>query len=149
MHETKHQLTGGCHCGNITYRLSTHRKEEELPLRSCGCAFCRRIGARYTSDPAAELQIEIMDPAAISRYRFASGVVEFLVCTQCGCMPAALSEIEGQCYAVINANCLSNPLKGDAQIVDFASESPQASEQRRQRNWIGHVAIRYGAKEHG
>lgn len=141
MTDSGNELTGSCHCGNIVYRLRTERDTAQLPLRRCGCSFCRRTGARYTSDPKGELHIGIVDAGAVNRYRFASEVVEFLVCTRCGCMPAALSEIDGRTYAVINANCLEPLLSGEARISDFTGETPQESEKRRLDNWIGHVTL--------
>lgn len=140
------ELSGGCHCGNIRYRLSTQRERGQLPLRSCRCSFCRRIGARYTADPAGALRIEIADPAAVSRYRFASGVVDFLVCRRCGGMPAALTGIDGRTFGIVNANTLDTPVEGDAPVVDFSAETPEEGLERRRRNWIGRVSIRLGGE---
>jgi len=139
-------LAGGCHCGNIRYRLETRKNPAELPLRSCRCSFCRRIGARYTADPAGALRIEIADPAAVSRYRFASGVVDFLVCRRCGGMPAALTGIDGRTFGIVNANTLDTPVEGDAPVVDFSAETPEEGLERRRRNWIGRVSIRLGGE---
>jgi len=147
--ENGNEFDGSCHCGNIGYRLLTGRKADELPLRRCGCSFCRRVGARYTSDPQGELHIRILDPAAVSRYRFASEVVEFLVCARCGCMPVALCQIDGGTYAVINANTLNTPLDGDADLVDFSAGTPQEGKARRRRNWIGRVTVTTGAAQSG
>ncbi len=149
MPETQNAFAGGCHCGNIRFRLSTGRNADTLPLRACGCSFCRRMGARYTSDPEGELHIAIADPAAVSRYRFASGAVEFLICTRCGGMPAAVSRIDSRTFAVVNANTLDLPLGGDTPIVNFSAETPQEGEERRRRNWIGRVTVVSGGGQHG
>jgi hypothetical protein len=146
--ETSNTLTGSCHCGNIRYRLFTARQRDALPLRACRCSFCRRVGARYTSDPEGELRIAITDPAALSRYRFTSGVVAFLVCTRCGGMPAAVTEIDRRTHAVVNANTLDTPLDGEAPTVDFSGETPQEGEERRRRSWISRVTIVDGERLH-
>ncbi len=143
------ELAGGCHCGNIRYRLQTGRSPAELPLRGCRCSFCRRIGARYTADPAGALRIEIADPAAVSRYHFASGVVDFLVCRRCGGMPAALTGIDGRTFGIVNANTLQTPLEGDAPVVDFSAETPEAGRERRRRTWIGRVTLPEGMEAPG
>ena len=141
MTDDGNELAGSCHCGNIFYRLRTERDAVQLPLRRCSCSFCRRTGARYTADPKGELHVGIVDAGAVNRYRFASEEVEFLICTLCGCMPAALSEIAGRTFAVINTNCLEPPLSGEADIVDFSGETPQEGETRRLCNWIGRVTL--------
>jgi hypothetical protein len=146
--ETRNAFTGSCHCGNIRYRLFTVHQRDALPLRACRCSFCRRAGARYTSDPEGELRIAIANPAALSRYRFASGVVEFIVCTRCGGMPAAVTEIDSRTHAVVNANTLDTPLDGDAPAVDFSGETPQEGEERRRRTWISHVVFEFGEAWH-
>ncbi len=148
MAETRNALTGSCHCDNISYRLYTAHQGDALSLRACGCSFCRRMGARYTSDPEGELCIAIADPAAVSRYHFASGTVAFLICARCGGMPAAVTEIGNRTHAVVNANTLDTPLDGDAPAVDFSGETPQEGEERRKRSWIGHVTIVFGEGQH-
>src|ERR671939_662142 len=45
------KLEGTCHCGNIAIVLETGQDPRSLPLRACDCSFCRKHGARTTSDP--------------------------------------------------------------------------------------------------
>jgi hypothetical protein len=91
--ETRNALTGSCHCGNIRYQLFTTRQRDALSLRACRCSFCRRMGARYTSNSYGKLRIAVADPAVVSRYRFTAGRVALLVCARCSGMPAAITEI--------------------------------------------------------
>ena len=44
-----HSLTGACHCGALRLTFRTQTRPETLPLRACGCSFCRNCGIRvYT-----------------------------------------------------------------------------------------------------
>jgi hypothetical protein len=136
--EQPNEFVGGCHCGNIRYWLRTRRILDELPLRACGCSFCRKHGARYTSDPEGALDVTIA--ASVSRYQFSTGVVDFLVCPKCGVMTLALTRIGERDYAVVNANTLDDAPSGAALAADFSGETTDESVERRKRNWIGNVA---------
>jgi hypothetical protein len=72
-------LRGECHCGNVAVTLDTAVDPGALPLRACQCSFCRRHGARVTTDPAGLLKISVRDPAILLRYRFGLGITDFLV----------------------------------------------------------------------
>lgn len=138
-----HLITGGCHCGNIRYRFTTTIAPDDLPLRACGCSFCSKQGAVYGSDPAGELEVETRDPDAVTRYRFATGVVDFILCRQCGVMPYALSLIEGRTYAVVNLNTADREFPADrVKRVDLSGESPEEGAARRKRAWIGTARFR-------
>src|SRR5262249_49534842 len=82
-------LHGSCHCGALTVELETAREPRELPVRMCGCTFCRKHRPRYTSDPSGHLTIRIADPASVSRYRFGLRLADFLICRTCGVFVAA------------------------------------------------------------
>ena len=55
-------LTGRCHCGNLELSLETSVRPEELSLRADTCSFCRRHGARTTSDPSGHVAITVHHP---------------------------------------------------------------------------------------
>lgn len=63
-------LEGSCHCGALTLRLDTRLTPAELPVRTCGCTFCRRVGPRYTSDPTGHVTITLASRHAAHPYRF-------------------------------------------------------------------------------
>ena len=70
MNAREFEITGGCHCGNLTFRLTASQPPEDLPVRACGCRFCRQHGALSTSDPEGRLSFAARDPERLSRYRF-------------------------------------------------------------------------------
>lgn len=154
------EFTGRCHCGNIHYRFSTTQVLNGLPMRRCDCSFCRRHGAVYTSDPSGELELAVKEPEALRKYRFSSGVVDFLICGNCGVLTAALTEIDENTYAVVVANTLDEriPEDDDEKVaaehlpmndvqspttINLAEETLQEGMARRKRNWIGRVTLNY------
>ncbi|MEE8228209.1 MAG: hypothetical protein V3R30_15410, partial [Kiloniellales bacterium] len=72
------QITGRCHCGNVSFVLSTDKPPEALAVRACGCDFCRAHGALSTSDPEGPVRFAIRDPARVNRYRFGLETADFL-----------------------------------------------------------------------
>ena len=139
----KNEFTGSCHCGNIRYRFTTRLGLHELPLRRCNCGFCRKQGAAYASDPSGDLALEIKEPEALKKYRFSSGVVDFLICRNCGVMTTAIASIDGNLYGVIVANSLDDPITTTPEEKEFTNESVEDGLQRRKRNWIGKVTVNF------
>jgi hypothetical protein len=139
-------LEGGCHCGQVRYRFTRAPHSEALAARRCECRFCRGHGAAYTGEPDGKLAIELAREGAVRPYRFASQVVDFLLCSHCGVLTAALSRIDGRTYAVINANTLDRPIGVQPARVDFSDETPGQAEARRKRHWIGRVTVQVAAK---
>lgn len=143
---TDHRLTGGCHCGRVGLTFMPQLAPSALPLRRCGCSFCTKHGAVYTSDPGGRLVIEVTGERALQRYRFATRTGEFLLCRDCGVLLAVLCEIDGHAYAALNANVLEPAIANPIQAVDFEGESLPARLARRQRNWIAEVEVIVGAQ---
>ncbi len=65
----------------------------------------------------------------------------FLVCTTCGVVPAAISEIEGTDYAVVSVSGGSTPALSTNEVVDkdFDEESLAGRLDRRKETWVGRV----------
>lgn len=83
------ELEGGCHCGAVTVRFATTRAPAELPVRTCGCTFCRKHRPHYTSDPAGHVTVRARRDR-LARYRFGLALADFLICQTCGVFVAAL-----------------------------------------------------------
>lgn len=130
-------IHGRCHCGSIGFRFETRLTPQTLPLRRCGCSFCRKHGARTTSDPAGSVRFEINDPALLRRYRFGLRSADFLLCAECGTYLAALIEDGGKVYATLNANCFEQAelLTQDAPVVIYESETLEQRMARRAERW--------------
>ena len=135
------QVTGSCHCGNISFSLDWQPDPEEIPARACGCSFCVKHGGVWTSCPGGHLRVRVRDGACVSRYAFGTKTAEFHVCTSCGVVPVVTSRIEGRVYAVVSVNAFDNVdasrLKRTPASFDGESEGDRLT--RRQRNWIGQV----------
>ena len=44
-------ISGGCHCGNISFALDWRPEPSEIPARACTCSFCAKHGGVWTSSP--------------------------------------------------------------------------------------------------
>ena len=135
------EIEGGCHCGNVAYRLTWEPEPGAIPARACDCSFCVKHGGVWTSNPGARLVVAVRDRSAVSEYLFGTRTATFHVCARCGVPPLVTSEIEGRTYAVVNVNTFSNVPASMLQRAPASFEGEDASSRlaRRQRNWIREV----------
>jgi hypothetical protein len=143
MHRSDAPLTGRCHCGNLELSLETSARPEELALRADTCSFCRRHGARTTSDPSGRVVITVHHPGELLRYRFGLGTADFLVCARCGIYVAAVMNDGSGCYATVNVNTLDavDPFTQPAAPVTYEGESAAERAARRRARWTPAVIV--------
>jgi hypothetical protein len=130
-------LDGGCHCGAITIQLASARAPDQLPVRTCGCTFCRKHRPRYTSDPAGHVTVRVVDEAQLGRYRFGLRLADFLICRTCGVFVAAYEPGQPG-RAVINLETLARAADFTAepsQLTVYDSEDAATRTARRARTW--------------
>jgi hypothetical protein len=107
-----------------------------LPVRTCGCRFCRKHGLLTTSDPRGEMDFILTNRTAVLRYRFDTETAEFLMCGRCGVYVGAQMEEAGRYYAIVNLRTLEGEDElGTAQPMDYSRES--VSERRTRRASAG------------
>jgi hypothetical protein len=126
---------GRCHCGNVELELDTALELAALPLRACACEFCRRHGARTTSDPHGRARIVVHDAALLGRYRFALATADVLVCTRCGVYVGALLEADDGAWATLNTNAFVDAPPQLARVVRYDDEDAAARSARRRASW--------------
>lgn len=130
-------LRGGCHCGNLIVTLQSPLPPEALPVRACQCTFCTRHGVRATSHPEGRVEIEVHEPAELSRYRFGLGTAEFLICRRCGVYVAAVMTDADGCYATINIPVLAERERFTQPMVpvQYDAEDTAMRVARRKARW--------------
>ncbi|HMB75969.1 MAG TPA: GFA family protein [Kiloniellaceae bacterium] len=137
------QFHGKCHCGNISYSYDVPGDDDHLSVRICDCSFCQKHGGIYTSQADGALNAAIEDDGAVVRYRFGTETADFYICSRCGVMPFAISDIDGAAFAIVNINSLDD-LRPDRILptpVSFQGENLEDRLARRKRYWVGQVSI--------
>lgn len=134
-------IHGSCHCGNISFRLAWDPDPAEIPARTCDCTFCMKHGGTWTSNPKGALEVDVREPTLVSRYAFGTRTATFHICTRCGAVPVATSEIDGRMYAVVSVKAFDNvdPAMVRAEPASFGEEETDARLARRKRKWIANV----------
>lgn len=129
-------LTGRCHCGALALAFAPSREPAELGARACMCSFCVAHRLRWTSDPAGQVTLTIADATRLSRYRFGTGTADFLLCSRCGQVAAAMTTDEPEPRAVVNVDILDRRQEfRDAGHRDFDGEDLATRAARRARHW--------------
>ena len=136
-------ISGGCHCGNIQFKLAWPEDTPQIGVRECGCSFCQKHGGEWTSHRDAELDIQIEDGGSVSKYRFGTATADFYVCSGCGVVPFVVSNIEDRLFAVVNVNTFEKNanVSFSHSATDFDGEELGDRLDRRQRNWIPAVRL--------
>lgn len=132
------QINGSCHCGNIRFVFHRPGGDEQIPARACGCSFCVKHHAVWTSHPDGSVELSEDDPAQVQRYRLGTKTADYYICTNCGVAPIVTSEIDGATYAVVNVNCFDDvdPSEMVESSTNFDGEGTDDRLARRQRNWM-------------
>ena len=131
-----HEFKGSCHCGAIVFTFRSSRSPGSWRVRACQCGFCRRHGARTTSDPAGSVSFRISDESQLQRYRFGLRTAEFMICRRCGVYVAAVLTASRGRFATVNVNALDEQLHmPEATPISYGGETPEQRRQRRERNW--------------
>jgi hypothetical protein len=100
---------GGCHCGGLHIEFSTHADSAHLVPRACDCAFCRKHGAAWVSDPAGRLRIAIAETQVLASYEQGSQTARFRLCARCGVLVAVTYAHGDRLFGAVNATCLDDP----------------------------------------
>lgn len=134
-------IEGSCHCRNIQFVLLWPESSTEVPVRECGCTFCRKHSGSWTSHRSAELSVAINDLSSVSKYRFGTKTADFYICATCGVAPFVISELEKRQYAVVNVNTFESSvgLSFSNTSTNFDGEDTGSRLDRRKRNWIPNV----------
>ena len=135
--------SGGCHCENISVTLRLSRAPEQMPLRSCSCAFCRAHGTRTLSDRDGLVEITAGDWSLVERYRFGSRTADYLLCRHCGVYIGAVCDTRTGQRAVLNVNCLVDRAAFTQTPVapDYDGETIDTRLDRRAMNWMPAVVV--------
>jgi hypothetical protein len=143
MNETQmHQVSGGCHCGNVRVDMQLTEESGSYHPRACDCDFCRKHGAAYVSDPQGSLGIRIQDARDLRSYRQGSGLAECVFCAKCGVLIGALHRSEGRIWGAVNARIVEGPTCfGTEQPVSPKTLSAGQKEKRWRDIWFRNVAI--------
>lgn len=127
------EYSGSCHCGALT--IAFHSAKPLAP-RACDCSFCRKHAARSVSDPDGRAVIRFGPGREPARYRFGIRTAEFLICPVCGVYAAAVIDVEGRLYSVLNLNTFDDPhVDVEAVPMSYEGESVTDRTERRRRVW--------------
>jgi hypothetical protein len=131
------RFSGRCHCGNLRVAFDSARAAAELPVRTCGCSFCRRHASLAVTDPAGRAELHAADPARVVRYRFGLRTADFLVCGDCGVFVAGVMLDGARAWATLNVNALDDraAFTSPAEPVSYDAEGPEDRVARRRARW--------------
>ena len=133
---------GSCHCGSVTFTLTSDKRPEEMRVGRCACSFCRRHGARTMGDPSGRVEFRSTS-GALSRYRFGLGITDYLLCAKCGAYVGAVMPEENGAIGIVNVNALDIRDAFDAAppLHHYDGEDEARRRSRRRKFWMPATVI--------
>lgn len=110
----KLSVEGGCHCGNVRFKVKIKRKSE---VQNCNCSMCSMCGYQHLIVPAADFQLKTSF-SALSEYRFRSKTARHFFCSNCGVKSFYVPRSNPDGYS-INVRCLELPDNCELDFSDF------------------------------
>lgn len=126
-------ILGTCHCGNLSYELTTRTPPGEIRARACDCRFCRVHGALNWSDPDGSVVIRIAHEQNLQRYRFALRTADFYVCRTCGAYLGAVLTDDEDAWSTVNLRL--SELSVEQETASYGTEDTTQRIERRKRVW--------------
>lgn len=77
---TMREASGGCHCGQVQFRV---RFDDPPELLDCNCSICAKTGFLHLIVNANDFTLE-RGSEALTDYRWGSGTAQHLFCKHCG-----------------------------------------------------------------
>lgn len=143
--EIMNQLTGACHCGNISFQVELSHETSSYQPRACDCDFCQKHAANYISDKDGSLSIQIGNQSDLRIYQQGSKLADFLLCKKCGVLVAVVYQEAEQLYGAINGQSLNHKTcLGDPIVTSPKQLSSQEKIARWKNIWFSNVKIEYG-----
>lgn len=135
-----HKVSGGCHCGNISYMAEmTEALSEYIPC-ACDCKLCRSHGASYVSDNSGSLTVTIQRDEEVNQYRQGSRIADFHICKNCGVLTHVTYEENGVVFGSINARTSQNFASfGNAQVAHLTQQDDEQRIKRWKAIWFPNV----------
>jgi hypothetical protein len=106
---------GGCHCGEIRFRITTDKRE----VLDCDCSMCAKKAILHLIVEAREFTL-LQGEDSLSEYQFGSHVARHLFCKRCGIHAFYVPRSHPEGYSV-NFRCLDDfgTLKEEFEIRSF------------------------------
>ena len=105
-------LEGGCHCGEVRFRITINERRAV----ACNCSICAKKGFVNVIVPPEDFEL-LRGEQSLESYRFNTGKAEHRFCRRCGIHPFSRPRSHPGAFD-INGRCLDEPLD-DWHIVEF------------------------------
>lgn len=107
-------VAGGCHCGQVRFEINVARS---VVVHQCNCSICEMTGFLHLIVPRHQFALT-SGKAALTDYRFNTGVARHLFCRHCGVKSFYVPRSNPDGYS-INVNCLELPADIEIKVENF------------------------------
>ncbi len=126
---------GGCHCGAVRFEAAF---PAVIEAQSCNCSICAKVGFVHAIVPESRFRL-LAGEAALTRYRFNTGVAEHLFCQTCGVKSFYRPRSNPDGWSV-NARCLD-----EAEDLEIHIESFDGRDWEMHAGALAHLSHEYAS----
>ncbi len=102
MHDEAATYSGGCHCGAVSFTVTTNLAQ----VITCNCSICTKTGSLFTFVPATAFALTT-GADDLTDYQFAAKRIHHMFCKHCGIRSFAKGvDNDGNEMRGINVRCL-------------------------------------------
>ncbi len=112
--------TGGCHCGNVRFRVRTDLAQ----VGACNCSICSKTGTLLSFVPASEFELLSEPSPPLTDYQFNKHVIHHYFCPVCGVRSFATGTApDGSDMRAVNVRCLDDVDVDSLKVVHYDGRS--------------------------
>ena len=100
------QYQGGCHCGNVRFKIKLHNSIESEEIALCNCSMCEKLAYLHLFVPKNDFELTT-ERENLTCYQFNKKIAKHYFCSSCGIKSFYQPRSHPDSWSV-NARCLDN-----------------------------------------
>lgn len=111
------QYQGGCHCGDVRFKINLNKTIENQEITACNCSLCEKLAYLHLIIPKQELLLST-DWSNMTCYQFNKKIAEHYFCKNCGIKSFYQPRSHPDCWS-INVRCIDGFSKFNLKVKNF------------------------------
>jgi len=111
------QYQGGCHCGDVRFKLKLEKSIEDQDITACNCSMCEKLAYLHLIIPKSEFELT-SSKDNLSLYQFNKNIAKHYFCKKCGIKSFYQPRSHPDCWSV-NVRCLDDFSQFKIKVKNF------------------------------
>lgn len=112
-----YEYQGGCHCGDVRYKITLSHPLEKSEILLCNCSMCEKFAYLHLIVAKEHFSL-ITDPKHLHNYQFNKKIAKHYFCKNCGVKSFYQPRSHPNAWS-INVRCIDDFSQYQLNIKDF------------------------------